>query len=576
MNRTKLIISLILTSAIAYSQKATEKGITYFVDTAQLNHLNIFMEGVKEKSVGNSLEALKYFNLCIESNPKNSAAFYEASLIDAELSNIPDAISKSEKAYRLDKNNKFYREHHISLLTKSGKIDESIDVIKEVIDAKKADDILKMQYAYLLSLSKNPKKAIAILNEFEQNGEYNEAIAYEKVKIFIEQKDFKSAEFELKKMVKNNPNDTRFLSNLAEFYLKTNNIEQAELAFNDILRTEPNNVNALLYKVQYYQLKKDEPNYKRAIINLMYNKDLNLDTKITLLADKFARGNKLDSTEKIYLNSIGKILIAQYPNEYKSHQIMGDMYYISQKYDSSRLAYIKSLSIQSREYDVWQNLFYAQNALKLYKELADSTESSLELFPANPLIHFYNGLANSQLENLDKAEKSYKRTLRFAGENKSLEAQTYSLLGEIYHKQKRYSDMDMSFESSIKLDPNNAYTLNNFAYYLSLRKEKLEYAKLMSKKSLDIDKINVSFLDTYAWINFQLGKYDEAKFYQEQAISNGKEDMTTIYEHYGDILIKLNDTENALKYWNKAKEAGSKNKSLLQKISTKQYVDYQE
>jgi tetratricopeptide (TPR) repeat protein len=576
MNHTKLIIGLTLVSYTLLGQRATEKGIAYTVDTAQLNQLNIYMEALKEKSVGNSLEALKLFNYCTATSPKNASAYYEASKIEAELSNFPDAKAKAEKAYSLDKNNKYFLENYTDLLTKTGDIETALDVMKEVISNKKGDDILKMQYAYLLSMSKNPKKAIAILDEFERNGEYNEAIAYEKIKIYIEQKDFKNAENELKKMVKNNPNDTRFLGNLAEFYLKTGNIEQAEKAFNDILRTEPNNVNALLYKVQYYQLKKDEPNVKKAIMTLMYNKDLNLDTKVSLIADKFAQGNKLDSTEKIFLNSIGRVLIAQYPTEYRSHQIMGDMYYMSQKFDSARVAYKKALSIDSKEYDVWQNLFYAQNALKLYQELADSTEAGLELFPANPTIHFYNGIANSQLNKYDKAEKSYKRSLRFSGDNKNLEAQLYSLLGDIYQKQKKYTEMDQSFESAIKLDPDNAYTLNNFAYYLSLRKDKLEYAKLMSKKSLDLDKENSSFLDTYAWINFQLEKYEEAKFYQELALKHGKEDMTTIYEHFGDILIKLNDTENALKYWNKAKEAGSKNKSLSQKISTKQYVDYKD
>jgi tetratricopeptide (TPR) repeat protein len=576
MNNFKLIFGLTLVSFTLCGQRATEKADAYTVDTAQLNQLNVYMEALKEKSVGNNLEALKLFNYCIGLNPKNASALYESSKIETELSNFPDAKSNAEKAYNLDKNNSYFREHYTDLLTKTGDIETAIDVIKEVLSNKKGDAILKMQYAYLLSMSKNPKKAIAILEEFEQNGEYNEAIAYEKIKIYIDQKDFKHAEEELKKMVKNNPNDTRYIGNLAEFYLKTANIEQAEKAFNDILRTEPNNVNALLYKVQYYQLKKDEPNLKQAILALIHNKELNLDTKISLIADKFAQGNKLDSTEKIFLNSIGRSLTAQYPDEYRAHQIMGDMFYMSQKYDSARTSYKKSLSIDSKEYDVWQNLFYAQNALKLYQELADSTEAGLELFPANPLIHFYNGIANTQLSKYDKAEKSYKRSLRFSGDNKNLEAQLYSLLGELYHKQKKHAEMDQSFESAIKLDPDNAYTLNNFAYYLSLRKDKLEYAKIMSKKSLDLDKENASFLDTYAWINFQLEKYDDAKVYQELALKHGKEDMSTIYEHYGDIMIKLNDTETALKYWNKAKEAGSKNKSLSQKISTKQYVDYKD
>jgi len=576
MNKTIIFFSLFFFANFAISQKATETKTAYTLDTAQLNRLNIYMEALKEKSIGNNLEALSLFNQCLEIDPKNAGALFESSRIEAELNNFPEAITKAEKAYQLDKSNQFYFEHYTGLLTKTGKIEQAIDVMKEVVDSKKADDITKMQYAYLLSMSKNPKKAIAILEEFEKNGDYNEAIAYEKIKIYINQKDYKGAEAELKRMVKNNPNDTRFLGNLAEFYLKTGDIEQAEKAFNDILRTEPNNINALLYKSEYYQQKKDEVNYKKTLTALMSNKDLNLDTKITLIADKFAQGNKLDSNEKNFLISIGQQLTMQYPAEYRSHQVLGDMYYINRNYELARISYKKSLSLDTKEFNVWQNLFYTLSSLKLYGEMADSSEAAIELYPANSLVHFYNGLANSQINKEDKAEKSYKRALRFVGENKELEAQIYSALAEIYHKQKKYTEMDGSFESAIKIDPNNAYTLNNFAYYLSLRKDKLDYAKVMSKKSLDIDKNNPSFLDTYAWINFQLGNFEEAKFYQEKALTNGNDDMATIYEHYGDILIKLNDSENALKYWNKAKESGSKNKSLPSKISSKKYVEYQE
>ena len=455
-------------------------------------------------------------------------------------------------------------------------MDKAIDVLHDVIKNKNADGVLKMQYAYLLGISNNPKKAIAIFEEMEKNGDYNEAIAYEKVKLYMAQNDLKGAENELKKMLKNNPNDSRYLGNLAEFYLKSGNIVEAERAFNDLLRIEPANINALLYKAQYFQMKKDEDNYKKTIILLIQNKELNLDTKIAVLTDKFANAGKVDSTNKSFLIQMCQILTQLHPDEYRSHHLLADMYYIGGQYEDARKSYIKTLSLDTKEYNVWQNLFYTQNALKLYKELADSTESALEYFPANSVVYFYNGLANVQIEKLDKAEKGFRRALRFVGENKSLEAQLHGSLAEMYHKQKRYKEMDESFEEALKLDSDNAYTLNNFAYYLSLRKDKLELAKKMSRKSLDIEKDNASFLDTYAWICFELGLYTDAKFYQEQAIANSKEDMSTLYEHYGDILFKLNEVDKALTYWNKAKENGSKSKSLPTKISTKKYVENQD
>ena len=576
MKNTIPLFILTLCSQLVSGQEAIKKSASYILDSINILQTSIFIDALKEKSLGNSLEAMKLFNEVLDANPNNDAALYEISKIESELSNFSGALSKAQKAYELDKKNKFYLHQYIQLLTQTKNIDKAIDVLRDVIKSKNADDVLKMQYAYLLGISNNPKKALAIFEEMEKNGDYNEAIAYEKVKLYMSQNDLKGAENELKKMLKNNPSDSRYLGNLAEFYLKSGNIVEAERAFNDLLRIEPANINALLYKAQYFQMKKDEENYKKTIILLIQNKELNLDTKIAVLTDKFANAGKVDSTNKSFLIQMCQILTQLHPDEYRSHHLLADMYYIGGQYEDARKSYIKTLSLDTKEYNVWQNLFYTQNALKLYKELADSTESALEYFPANSVVYFYNGLANVQIEKLDKAEKGFRRALRFVGENKSLEAQLHGSLAEMYHKQKRYKEMDESFEEALKLDSDNAYTLNNFAYYLSLRKDKLELAKKMSRKSLDIEKDNASFLDTYAWICFELGLYTDAKFYQEQAIANSKEDMSTLYEHYGDILFKLNEVDKALTYWNKAKENGSKSKSLPTKISTKKYVENQD
>jgi tetratricopeptide (TPR) repeat protein len=284
----------------------------------------------------------------------------------------------------------------------------------------------------------------------------------------------------------------------------------------------------------------------------------------------------MDSNGKQFIMVIAQNLVELHPAESRAYQVLGDISYISQDYKKAAIAYRKSLSLENSEYNVWQNLFYAFTALQNYQELADSSSSALDLFPANAIVYLYNGIANNQIGKYELAEKSLKRGLKFVGENIPLQTQINSSLGEVYQKIKKFSESDKHFETAVKLDQNNAYTLNNFAYYLSLRKDRLEYAKTMSKKSLEIEGENSSFLDTYAWINFQLGNLEEAKYYQEKALKSEKEDMSTIFEHYGDILIKLNDVENALKYWNKAKEAGSKNKALPIKISKKEYVEYQE
>ena len=91
-------------------------------------------------------------------------------------------------------------------------------------------------------------------------------------------------------------------------------------------------------------------------------------------------------------------------------------------------------------------------------------------------------------------------------------------------------------------------------------------AKEMSKKSNLIEENNGTYQDTYAWILYQMGEYQEAKKWIEKAIQNGGNKSAVILEHYADILYKLNNKEEAVHYWKKAKKLGGKSKYLEKKI----------
>jgi predicted Zn-dependent protease len=114
--------------------------------------------------------------------------------------------------------------------------------------------------------------------------------------------------------------------------------------------------------------------------------------------------------------------------------------------------------------------------------------------------------------------------------------------------------------------------LNNYSYYLSVRKANLERAKQMSAYANKLDPDNDSFMDTYAWILFQLGEFPEAKTFQDRAVLKNPKNPTLL-EHYGDILIKLGEKEKAVEYWRRAKEAGSDSRTIETKIAELKYVE---
>ena len=144
------------------------------------------------------------------------------------------------------------------------------------------------------------------------------------------------------------------------------------------------------------------------------------------------------------------------------------------------------------------------------------------------------------------------------------------MLGDAYNETGDFVNSDYSFDEALVIDPNNAYILNNYAYYLSLRGEKLEKAKRMSKKSNILVENNSAFQDTYAWVLYQAGDYKEAKVWIEKALSNAEGlDRPVLLEHYGDILYKLDKLSEALAQWEHALNAGGEKTDLEYKIENK-------
>jgi Tfp pilus assembly protein PilF len=119
---------------------------------------------------------------------------------------------------------------------------------------------------------------------------------------------------------------------------------------------------------------------------------------------------------------------------------------------------------------------------------------------------------------------------------------------------------------ALKFEPSNAVVLNNYAYYLSLRNTSLEKAEAMAKKANELSPDQASFQDTYGWVLYMRGNYQNARFWLEQALENGGDKDATMLDHFGDVQLKLNNPDEAVKFWNKAIEAGGDRAIIQPKI----------
>ena len=123
-----------------------------------------------------------------------------------------------------------------------------------------------------------------------------------------------------------------------------------------------------------------------------------------------------------------------------------------------------------------------------------------------------------------------------------------SIIGDTLHAEGKESKAFKIYEQALKTDPGYCPVLNNYAYYLSLKKCRLRKAERMSRITIEKEPDNATYLDTYGWILFLRGKAKEAKPYFKHAMIYGGKESAVILQHYSEVLAKLGETDLAKYY----------------------------
>ncbi len=115
---------------------------------------------------------------------------------------------------------------------------------------------------------------------------------------------------------------------------------------------------------------------------------------------------------------------------------------------------------------------------------------------------------------------------------------------------------DWYYEKSLKANPKNARAMNNYAYNIALNDStKMRKALKLSKKSLEDDPDNVSYLDTYGYILYKLKRYEKSKEVFNKLLSVNNKPPSEALLHYSQLLRAMGKKLASEIYAIKAKQA---------------------
>ncbi len=554
------------------SEKDAHKEQSASMVSPEKVNAKFFTMGLEARMTGDNEKAIQYFNQALQSKPDDAASMYELSDLYARGNRLDESLEMMKKAIEIAPENTWYKIRIAQIYKLMGDYESYGHVYRELLINQPNNTEYFSELSSALLLLEKYDEAIKVFDQIETQIGVNEMLSLQKQQIYLTMDKPQKANAEIEKLAAAFPYEPRYQAMLAEIYMNDGQKLKALDAYQKIKALDPNDPYIHISLSEYYRQEGDlEKAYDELLIGLA-NPDLDIETKIQVLVFWF-KGTEVNPDLKEKAIGIGEVLVQTHPDSPRGYQILGDVLMDDKDNAGANANYLQSLGIDSSNYAVWESLLFTDINLQNFDALENHSLRCKNLFPVQPLPYLFHGIACYQNEKYTEALKSFEDGRKFVVNNDNLLGEFYNYTGEVQQKLGNFSASSLAYDKALIINPDNSMVLNNYAYYLSLRGEQLEKALEMAKKATELDPVNTSNIDTYAWVYYKLGRYEDAQRWLEKAINSGEKPSGTIFEHYGDILYKLNRKEEALMWWQKAKEAGETTEFLDKKLISKELIE---
>jgi len=551
MNATgKTLISSFVSCLLVvpvWAQQEVSTSMSYDATVTQKADV-IYYDAVKELMLGKNAQAEDLFLQFLKIKPNEPAAFYELSRINTELNKPERSEDYIKKAIELDSNNKWYREQYVAILVNKNDFATAADMLDKLSKKERRSKDYLMNASILYQKAGKDDEALRELNKALSTGA-DEDILVRKQQIFAKQNKVDSITAVIEQLINVDPQEGKYYALLAETYDNNGQHDKANMVYAKAIKNIPNDPGIQLSLAEHYRKIGDTVQFMAYLKKAITNREIDVQTQLELLFG-YIRTTAEDADRLKQAMVMMQQIVAEHPNDARVLSAYGYIFVLNKEQEKGVEQYKRSIAIDPSKLFVWEQVLRAYAGKKDADSLLLYSQKALRLFPNQAQVHFLQGIGYMNKQNYAEAIKSVNRGIDMEPEQDTLDlVQMYSILGDLYNNTKQYHLSDSALTHALLLKPDDAGTLNNYAYYLSVRGERLPYAEQMSARSLILQKNSPTFLDTYGWILYKEGKYDKAKEYIEKAINGDPNADGTVWAHLGDVYYKLGMTEKAVECW---------------------------
>ena len=573
-NSLKNSICIVLLFTCFFVSVLGAKANNFSTPEVDRTYSYLFLEAVNQKESGNYSAAYDLLIQAVKYKPTAAPAFYELAQLSYILQDLNAAEEFLVKAVKLDPENYWYSLAAVNAYIQKEDKKDAISLLESMrTQFPGRDDVLFMLIDIYTKEGKYPN-VISLLDSLEERFGKNEQLSMEKFRMFLYLEDKERAIEEIEGLIIEYPAELKYRVVLGDLYLQLGMEEQALDCYEMVLSKDPENPIALYSLASYYQKKGEREKQKESLDKLLLNKKTDSQVKLNVMRQLILQNEQEATKDSMNIISLFNEVLAI--DEFDDQLPMLYAQYLMSKNMRDEAKPVLEHVLQLDPSNSAVRLMLVGEALSKEnpKEVIGLCEPAMITNPDRIEFYFYLVLAYLTEDRFDEAIEVGEKAKKLIDEEtpKELSSHIYSMLGDSYYRRGEKELMYEAYDKAIELNSSNWGTLNNYAYYLSVDRKELDKAEEMSYQAIKAEPQNPTFLDTYAWILFQKGEFEQARIYIDEALKHETEPSAAIQEHAGDIYYKLGEVDLALTFWKKASELGDASALLLNKIKQRKYL----
>ena len=532
--------------------------------------------------------ARKLYEQALEIDSTYAPAHYQLALQRIkQMGHEAEALQHAHKAYHTDTMSRWYTDIYARALVINNRYDEALPIYKRLLrmDGNNPDHYRILAVVY--QQRKQPYSAISLLDSADMRFGKIPYLSNMKRHLLISTGQLERAIDEAQQSVEAAPYEQENMIALGETYAAAKRDSLARITFEKAVAMDSTNAAAIGAYADFCSQLRDTKGYLAALQRLYRLEEFPLERKITLFKQLTA-DRKLYSNNYFTFRAMATAIALSHPNDKRVVDLYTDHLLAGGEVEAALQHFKLHLKDEPTQMDYYMAVIDIEDYLHRSDSVDYYVQQAVKEFPDDPVLYirkanrlYVRGDLHGAIASFHEAEQ-YARTDSLRGEVWGYIGDTYHAMVERIRAGKeadttgykiRLSDkkaLKLCFEAydkALSLYADNVMALNNYAYFLSEEDMELEKAMTMSARAINIEKTNSTYLDTFAWILYKLGRPEQARTHMRQALSLDTTKSPELPLHYGDILFLLGERFMAETYWKKALEMGGDKNAIEQRLA---------